>query len=158
MPSDRSVLLINATAPAASLAAQGAGADVLAAVAAALAATYMVAKDAHPQFASASLKTAMLLYQEAVLLRPQANITFEALLPEGQQQRAAEYADGGAIGVQDFGSSSVLDDMALAAAWLGKATGAFCGCCKAMRGIIMVLLLIRCSSCACLTWTCMLGE
>jgi hypothetical protein len=121
MPPDRLALLINATKPPTSPAAQGAGADVMAAAAAALAATCMVTNDINPKFANASLATAKLLYQEAVSLQPQANITFEALLPEGQQRPIDE--DGAKAGVQDFGSSSVLDDMAHAAVWLSKATG-----------------------------------
>jgi hypothetical protein len=95
----------------------------MAAAAAALAATHMVMKDAKPGFASAALLTAKLLYQEAVGMQPQANVTFMALL-QGQRRPVDE--GGAVLGVQDFGSSSVLDDMAYAAAWLGKATGAAC--------------------------------
>jgi hypothetical protein len=43
-----------------------------------------------------------------------------------QGQRRPVDEGGAVLGVQDFGSSSVLDDMAYAAAWLGKATGAAC--------------------------------
>jgi hypothetical protein len=98
----------------------------MAAAAAALAAHHMVMRDAKPDFASAALLTAKLLYQEAVGMQPQANVTFMVLLPEGQRRPVDE--GGAVLGVQDFGSSSVLDDMAYAAAWLGKATGAACWC------------------------------
>lgn len=121
MPSDRLAVLINASTSSVSPASQGAGADVMAAAAAALAATHMVMKDLDVTFASAALATAEVLYQEAVAMRPTANITFDALLPRGQQRPVDD--DGAKFGVQDFGSSSVLDDMALGAAWLGRATG-----------------------------------
>jgi hypothetical protein len=82
----------------------------------------MAMKDVKPGFAGAALATAQLLYQEATAMQPQANITFMALLPEGRQRPIDEA--GALPGVEDFGSSSVLDDMAYAATWLGKATGA----------------------------------
>jgi hypothetical protein len=121
MPPNREVLLINSTAPATSPATEGAAADVLAAAAAALAATSMVVKDMNPTFANATLSTAKVLYQEAVAMQPRANVTFRVLLPAGEQQPLDE--GGAQLGVQDFGSSSVLDDMAHAATWLSKATG-----------------------------------
>jgi hypothetical protein len=126
MPSNRQAIIINASASTTSLGSQGAGADVLAAATAALAATHMVMQDAKPGFAAAALLTAKNLYQEAVAMQPQANVTFMALLPEGHQRPIDE--GSALLGVQDFGSTSVLDDMAYAAAWLGKATGAACWC------------------------------
>lgn len=100
---------------------QGAGAEVFAAASAALAATYLALSDARPDFAAQALATAEALYQEAVAMQPHANVTFEALLLPGNERPVD--AEGPVLGVQDFGSTSVLDDMAFAAAWLAKATG-----------------------------------
>jgi hypothetical protein len=57
-------------------------------------------------------------------MNPQPNQPFTDL---DTLSTAAAAQPGGLVGVQVFGSSSVMDDMALAAAWLAGATGGLLG-------------------------------
>jgi hypothetical protein len=72
----------------------------------------------------AVLIEAVALYREAQAMNPQPNQPFTDL---DTLSTAAGAKPGGFVGVQVFGSSSVMDDMALAAAWLAIATGGLLG-------------------------------
>lgn len=77
----------------------------------------------------AVLSEATALYREAQAMSPEVNRALEELDNLTPAQSAAAAGSGGSssatglVGVQAFGSSSVMDDMALAAAWLAAATG-----------------------------------
>lgn len=129
MPPNRTPLIINASTPAVPPSAAGAGAEVLAAASAALSAASLALKPTQPDFAAAALIEAKVLFDLAEQMQPQINRTLDDL------REIVEISSGGsgisgnasaaaaAVGVEVFGSSSVMDDMAFAATWLAKATG-----------------------------------
>lgn len=118
----RSALLVEAGRPGAP------GAEVVAAAAAALAATSTAIK-ALPDWYQSSLAIRVFeadvaskagdLYSAARAMAPQPNRPLRELGAWAQQLPAAQL-----VGAQVFGSSSVMDDLALAAGWLALATGA----------------------------------
>jgi hypothetical protein len=67
------------------------------------------------------LAKAAVLFQAARLMGPEPNKPLEGLNNAAWQQPEGGRAP---VGVATFGSSSVMDDMALAAGWLAVATGA----------------------------------
>jgi hypothetical protein len=77
----------------------------------------------------AVLSEAVALYREAQAMDPQANQPFADL---DSLSTAAGAKPGSLVGVQVFGSSSVMDDMALAATWLAVATGGL----RSMPGLV----------------------
>jgi hypothetical protein len=112
----RAPYVLNISSPAA--------ADVWAATAAALAAASLQLKTTHPDLSAEALSLAKVLYAEAVAARPQPNVTHcrlvacEAWGPPQQGDVPAQLL------WQGFPSTTALDDMAWAAAWLHTATGA----------------------------------
>lgn len=96
------------------------GADVTAAAAAALAATYEVFKSTDPTYASSALKHAQELYALATNLPVNATYCAEVACFEGLKSGGYRW--------KAYLSESVYDDLALAAAWLYKATGELEGC------------------------------
>lgn len=122
MPSDRSPIVINTSDPAAA----GAGAEVLAAAAAALSATSILLESSQSGFAAAALNKAHLLFDLAEQMGPQINRTLDDLRDVAAGSNSSGNANAAAVGVEVFGSSSVMDDMAFAATWLAKASGTGC--------------------------------
>jgi hypothetical protein len=74
-------------------------------------------------FVGAVLSEARALFSEAQAMAPQANVPFAQLDTLGPSLLAVGGSTAGLVGVQAFSSSSVMDDMALAAVWLAAATG-----------------------------------
>lgn len=73
----------------------------------------------------AALSEAVALYREAQAMMPEPNKPLTDLDTLSGSTQAGQAA--GLVGVQVFGSSSLMDDMAFAAAWLAVATGACVG-------------------------------
>jgi hypothetical protein len=117
----RSTLVVNSTVKG-----QAAGAEVLAAASAALSASFLALTQTQPAFAATALSLARVLYEEARSMQPAANMSFAELVSYTASMNstvtwAADDVD--VVCPQQFGSTSVLDDMAYAAGWLAKATG-----------------------------------
>lgn len=107
MPANRTVYTIT-------LSSKG-GADVVAAAASALAATYEVYKNSDSTYASSALNHAQQLYALATNLPSNATYCAEVACFEGLKSGGYRW--------KAYLSESVYDDLALAAAWLYKATG-----------------------------------
>jgi Glycosyl hydrolase family 9 len=123
MPRNRSAVLIDSRPAALALmpeAQRGAGAEVLASAAAALAATSVALEDSVPAFANDARTAAARLYASAKAMTPQANVTLELLMPPRDGPGSGPHADAG---VTRFGARTALDKLAYAAAWLARATG-----------------------------------
>eukprot|EP00879_Flechtneria_rotunda_P004438 GHRR01004689.1.p1 GENE.GHRR01004689.1~~GHRR01004689.1.p1 ORF type:complete len:1077 (+),score=332.23 GHRR01004689.1:2028-5258(+) len=112
MPKNRTAFTINPNSKG--------GADAAAAAAAALAATYQVYKSTDPSYAQSALSHAQELYGLATMLP--TNGTY-CVLKDGDFSICAEGIKTGGYRWTAFISNSVYDDLALAAAWLYKATG-----------------------------------
>lgn len=91
------------------------GADVTAAAAAALAATYEVFKTSDPTYATSALTHSQELYALATNLPVNATYCAEVACFEGLKSGGYRW--------KAYLSDSVYDDLALAASWLYKATG-----------------------------------
>jgi hypothetical protein len=74
-------------------------------------------------FVATVLSEAQALFYEAQAMAPQANMPFAQLDTLTPSLLATGGSAADLVGVQGFGSSSVMDDMALAAVWLAAATG-----------------------------------
>eukprot|EP00878_Enallax_costatus_P018168 GHUV01019116.1.p1 GENE.GHUV01019116.1~~GHUV01019116.1.p1 ORF type:complete len:324 (+),score=74.13 GHUV01019116.1:1555-2526(+) len=107
MPANRTVYTITRTSKG--------GADVVAAAASALAATYEVYKASDTTYATSALNHAQQLYALATNLPSNATYCAEVACFEGLKSGGYRW--------KAYLSESVYDDLALAAAWLYKATG-----------------------------------